>query len=198
MIHVYSDESWFPDHEVQAVAAIFGTQEACSVLRETLMRIIFHHNAWWIKRSKIRAKKHFLAAAKEIFFAMYDRIHMPNQWIYVLTTHNVSLAYQKLFDHLHEIWYDQFVFYPDKNLTLQWHTNNHLFTGDERFARIIPMTVAQEPLFLIPDLLAWLVRESTERPVLTKIWSTEYTPDRYKQALRQVGKGLLEWRIIRL
>ncbi len=188
-IHVYADESWFPDHTIQTVGIVWWSKEACDELRCKINEISATYNAPDTKWSKIRAKKRLFLCAKELLLCGYERSQSTwGVWITVYTWWSVQELYKKFFDEMTTSWSTWFCFYPDKNLTLKRHTEKHIFTHDKRFLRIQPILMRDEPLLILADLLAGMYREYAERPevFLQAKNPISYMPDFYKVALRRL------------
>lgn len=194
MICVYTDESWFPDHTWQTVGAVRWSSEACAALRASIVKILDEFALPSLKRSTIRAKKKRYRCALSVLDAVAVRTRESrNQGVMIVSWTSVEVLYTQLFANL-PAWDDSwFHFYPDKNLTLQWHTSQHMFQMDKRFLSIEPVRLITEPLIIVADMLAWMAREATERPALfakKNLSDIPYLPDAHKVALRQYRQYL--------
>lgn len=193
-MHVYSDESWFPDHEVQTVWFVYGTATNCALLTSSIWEILEQYNCSLVKRSKIRAKKQLFSCAGAILWQTKERLwQYTNCWILVTAKGTVYEQYRDFFDYLWKTNKGLFYFFPDKNLALQWHTKQHLFSWDDRFLEIQPVQTTTTPLLIVADLLSGMLREAKERPEIFKndISLISYKPDYYKVLLRKNYHSLL-------
>ncbi len=192
-IHVYSDESWFPDHKVQTVWFVYGSWSDCKQLASTVTKICEQYDCPSVKRSKIRAKKQLFSCADAILWQATQRLsEHKNRGMLVTSKGDIYHQYKSFFEYLKEIGKWLFSFFPDKNLTLQWHKEQHLFSWDVRFLEIQPVQMNNAPLLIVADLLAGMVREAKERPDTFKsdLSLVLYKPDYYKVALRKKHHAL--------
>jgi hypothetical protein len=197
-MQIFSDESGFPDQTIQTVCFLRWDKQALDSLRINLLK---HHNIYTnsnLKRSKIRAKKSLLQAALNICLIIQTWQLQNKCWITVFVWNDVRYLYRKgmIFFQEHYNKSNKLIsFFPDKNLTLQWHTMNHQFVDDKRFLNIMPVTLSNETLWVIPDLFAGMVREAMQRPDLFTSDPAQiaYKPDKYKVMVRQQGSSLLSF-----
>lgn len=185
-IHIYTDESWFPDHAIQTLAIIRWSAAHCTQLRTNIDAILAIHNCFGMKRSKIRAKKRFFHCAQQIIEEIDTwKRHSNERWVCLYTWWNVMDLYHLFFADMSQKGHTDFSFFPDKNLTLKWHTKQHAFTWDDRFVQVTPVLARHESLIIGADLLAGMYREAHERPEVFKkdMLSSAYLPDVYKVAL---------------
>lgn len=197
-MQIFSDESWFPDQTIQTVCFLWWEKQALDALRISLLKHQNAKNIADLKRSKVRAKKWLLQAAMDVCMIIEKRQWKHIGWISVFVWNDVIDLYNQwmeLFQNRYNQTHHPITFFPDKNLTLQWHTERHQFSNDKRFLDIVPVTLRTEPLWVIPDLFAWMVREAIQRPAVFSGDPTiiTYKPDKYKVMMRQQGSSLLSF-----
>lgn len=168
------------------------------MLRISLLKYMNDNDVIDLKRSKIRAKKSLLQATLDICLIIEQWKLKCSGWILVFVWDNVVHLYNQgmnIFQEKHNTQKQLISFFPDKNLTLQWHTNKHQFINDNRFLCITPVTLRTEQLWVIPDLFAGMVREAMQRPELfsTNPDMIHHKPDKYKVMVRQQWSSLLSF-----
>lgn len=195
-MHIFSDESWFPDQSLQTVCFLRWEKTDLDALRISVIKHQEMSGTGNLKRSKIRAKKNLLHATLDICEIVNTWQKKHHGGVMVFIWDNVSHLYTKWIECFYDRWNKNkqlISFFPDKNLTLQRHTRNHQFIHDKRFLHITPVTLRHEPLWVIPDLFAGMVREARQRPDLFSMDPVliSYKPDQYKVMIRQQWSSLL-------
>jgi hypothetical protein len=197
-MELYSDESGFPDREIQTVCFLRWEKKSLDLLRISILKYIQDNKITDLKRSKIRAKKSLLQATLDICTLIETWKKKSQWWILVFAWNDVVYLYNQwmnLFQEKCNTKNQLISFFPDKNLTLQWHSDKHQFINDNRFLSIMPVTLRHEPIWVIPDLFAGMVREAMQRPELfsTAPHLISHKPDKYKVMARQQWSSLLSF-----
>ncbi len=172
MLSVYSDESGFPHASIQSLACIVGTQEECSALRTRLQVLLEKVQIEECKYTKIRAKKKLFLLAQDILSSSVHRTNTTTGAIFLFTWKEMRLLYTSAMAHIIAHYPDiSIAFFPDKNLTLQRHTSQHIFTDHPSIVQTQPVLVRDESLIMIADLYAGIARARFSSPSTRDPWN---------------------------